>query len=212
MVSEKLPLFPLNLVTFPGQPLNLHIFEPRYRQLVEDCMQTGGTFGIPTYTDGKVQEYGTEMQLVDVVNKYEDGRMDIITEGKRVFKLQTFENPMGVKLYAGGEVLIREEQADNSTTSDRLLLIEQVQRLFEVMQVSMKLGVEDTFLSYKLGGKLGLGISQEYYLLTLEDERSRLEFLKDHIGRSLPIIAEAEKAKERIRQNGHFKNLDPLNF
>ena len=212
MVSEKIALFPLDLVAFPGQPLSLHIFEPRYQELIRDCMAAKMTFGIPAYLDGKLQEYGTEVRLMEVVNQYEDGRMDIITEGARVFKLQTFENPMGAKLYAGGEVFFREDEEDNASSSDRILLLEQAQKLFEVMQVELSIDMEQPFLSYQLGNKVGLAKLQEYYLLTLEDEKSRIEVLKDHITRNLPVIAESERSKARIRMNGHFKNMDPLNF
>jgi uncharacterized protein len=100
------PMFPLNLVVFPGEKLNLHIFEQRYRQLIEDLRPaTEPLFGIPVYTD-HLMEYGTMVRLEKVVRKYEDGRYDISTSGQKVFKLLDFKNPAKNKLYAAGLVEI----------------------------------------------------------------------------------------------------------
>ncbi len=212
MATEKLPLFPLNLVVFPQEKLNLHIFEPRYRQLVGDCLQADTTFGIPAYVDGKVQEFGTEVYIKDVINKYDDGRLDIVTRGMRILKMHTFENPLGAKLYAGGEVSFIEEPEDDASNADKILMIETAARLFELLNVQVPLSVEEDFLSWKVGHKIGLSLSQEYYLLALTSEKQRIKFINEHMSRSIPIIREAERTRERIKMNGHFKHMDPLDF
>jgi len=76
-----MPLFPLELVLFPGQNLNLHIFESRYRQLVHECYEQERTFGIPRYKEDTPLKFGTEVKLVKIAMTYPDGRMDIITTG-----------------------------------------------------------------------------------------------------------------------------------
>ena len=80
-----LPLFPLNLVAFPGEKLNLHIFEPRYRQLVRDCFTDDLTFGITPYLNESVQELGTEMRLLSVEKTHAGGEMDIRTQAVGIF-------------------------------------------------------------------------------------------------------------------------------
>ncbi len=87
MMTDFLPLFPLQLVVFPGEKLNLHIFEPRYKQLIREVEQNGTTFGIPSYIDGKVMDVGTEIRLISVEKRYEDGQMDIRTEGMGLFRI-----------------------------------------------------------------------------------------------------------------------------
>jgi len=210
-MDQKIALFPLQLVVYPHQDLPLHIFEPRYRQLVNDCLQHGTSFGIPAYFDEKIHEYGTEVTVVDVVNQYNDGRMDIITKGKRIFKLSTFENPMKPKLYAGGNVQFQ-SITDNTNLSERVLFIEKVQELLELLNSTLEMDTETAFLSYKAAPSLGLSIQQEYQLLKLTTEGERFRFLIDHLTRNIPIIRNAERAKERIRRNGHFKHFDPLTF
>ncbi|WP_020526693.1 LON peptidase substrate-binding domain-containing protein [Flexithrix dorotheae] len=210
--SSKIPIFPLNVVVFPGEDLNLHIFEPRYKALIKDCIETGISFGIPAYLDGKVQNTGTTVRLVKIVNKYPDGRMDIITKAEQKFRMLNFEPEMGSKLYAGGEVEFL-EISDNSNHSDRVLLIETVQKLFRLLQIDKNdLQPEMEFLSFKIGHHVGLTLKQEFRLLSLEKETQRMDLIIDHLIRTIPAIRAAEKSKEKVKLNGHFKYFDPLKF
>ena len=79
--TRFMPMFPLQLVVFPGEHLNLHIFEPRYKQLILECEKEKKTFGVPSFIEGKMMEIGTEMRLIAVEKKYENGEMDVRTEG-----------------------------------------------------------------------------------------------------------------------------------
>lgn len=206
-----LSLFPLNLIVYPFEELNLHIFEPRYRELVNDCLKNKTTFGIPIFLENKVQELGVEVEITALVNHYADGRMDIKTKGTRIFRIQSFFNPMVGKLHAGGEVEFLESEED-SDTLQRLLLVEAVSQLYEILRVDAKLKSDVPFLSYKLAHKIGLSLKQEYELLTFLTESERIEYLMEHLKSAIPLVREIERTKEIIRLNGHFKNLDPLKF
>ena len=100
-MTEYLPLFPLKLIAYPGEFLNLHIFEPRYRQLINDIKENHRVFGLGVYID-ELMSFGTEMELIEIAKVYDDGRMDIKTQGKRVFEILSLDNPMDNKLYAAG--------------------------------------------------------------------------------------------------------------
>lgn len=206
-----LPLFPLNLVVFPQEELNLHIFEPRYKQLVNDCINQKATFGIPVFLENKIQEIGVEVQITALVNRYPDGRMDIKTRGERIFRLKSFFNPMLGKMHAGGEVEFLETEED-SDMLQRLLFIEAVSQLYEILNVKTELKSDVPFLSYQYAHKIGLSLKQEYELLTLLAESERMDYLIEHLRKSIPIVREMERTKQVIRMNGHFKNLDPLKF
>lgn len=207
----NLSLFPLNLVVYPNEALNLHIFEPRYRQLVNDCLEQNTTFGIPAFLNGHLQEYGTEVKIVEVSNRYEDGRMDIKTKGMRIFRLKTFFNPIADKLYAGGEVEFIE--LDNHVDAlERIWFIAALQDLYTELNINVPIKENTPLLSYEYAHKAGLSQQQEYELLTMEEENERLHFLTEHIRKTIPTIREIERTKAIIRMNGHFKNLDPLKF
>src|SRR5680860_847045 len=99
----KLPLFPLQSIFFPGETVPLHIFEQRYIQLIHDCRREAVTFGVPVYINNNVA-FGTEVQLVEIVNSHESGEMDVTCVARQVFRILSFTNEMKGKLYAGGEI------------------------------------------------------------------------------------------------------------
>ncbi len=204
-----LPLFPLNLVAFPGEPLNLHIFEPRYVQLITECVQKNQPFGIPVYLPNQVMHYGTSIEIIQIVQAYEDGRMDIKTRGMQVFKILTFQNPVPEKLYAGGDVEFIPETPNHLIIPG---LLERLRELYHHLQLSFEFEEIPLNFSFQIGHKIGLSIAEEYQLIQLRSETDRQEFILRHLNRIMPVINELERTKERIRLNGHFKNFDPLNF
>jgi Lon protease-like protein len=206
-----LPFFPLKLVAFPGEQLNLHIFEPRYKQLTNECLEEGKTFGIPVYHENQILDFGTEMKITRLVRTYPTGEMDINTEGIRAFKVHSFEEQVKGKLYAGGKVSFLENKMDGDAGHFKELR-QLARQLLHVIQMEDKLDVEVMTHSFEMAHKLGLSLEQEYDLLQMTRESKRQEYMINHLKRALPIIMEMEEAKEKIRMNGHFKHLDPLNF
>ena len=124
----KLPFFPLQSIFFPGETVPLHIFEPRYKQLIADCRANAMTFGIPVFINN-IMEYGTEIQLVEVVNTYEGGEMDVVGVARQVFKIITFENQMEDKLYAGGLVELLEYDYAAEDAYKRKVILNNYNRL-----------------------------------------------------------------------------------
>ncbi|HEV7347443.1 LON peptidase substrate-binding domain-containing protein [Telluribacter sp.] len=205
-----LPLFPLNLVAYPGEVLNLHIFELRYRQLVNECIDEQKTFGIPVYLNDNLPGFGTEVEIVALHKRYDDGRMDISTRGRRVFEVENFENPVEGKLYAGGEVTFSTDLVDLSQPLPELLKL--LDSLYELLSISVEYDKEATQFSFQVAHRIGMSLDDEYQLLTMPRESERQQFLIRHLQKVLPIVADMEHTKARIKLNGHFKNLDPLNF
>ena len=211
-MQKYLPLFPLNIVVFPGEKLNLHIFEPRYKQLVYDCIESGGTFGIPTYINNGVGLYGTEIKLLQVEKKYDNGEMDIRTQGIGIFKIVQFDKQAPGRLYAGGQVEEVENQEDEDIVTKEKIR-EKLRELYTALGISnIFLDLPENFTSYDVGHHLGLNTEQEYTLLQCDSEALRQEMILQHLDQVLPIVAETEKLKERVKLNGHFKNLTPPNF
>jgi hypothetical protein len=209
MMTETIPIFPLKLVAFPGEQLNLHIFEPRYRQLVADIDQADGRFGISVYMD-KLMPLGAEVQLKEISKVYDDGRMDIKTTVNRVYEMIRFENPFQDRLYAGGEVVLFENDfhVSKSAHAEFVFYLKEFFRLVDY-QVEVSVEAVNTFT---FAHKIGLTLEEEYELLKHRRESDRTIFLINHLTKVIPVMREVEKAKEKIKMNGHFKNLDPLEF
>lgn len=210
MMEKELPLFPLNLVAYPGRELNLHIFEPRYRQLVKDCLDQRTTFGIPAFIHKKM-EYGTEVRILELSHTYDDGKMDIKTEGVSIFKVIDFKNPFRKKLYAGGPVMILENNMQGNAMR-QMEMHDLARELFSWLGSEDQIEITTDTNVYALAHKVGLSPEQEYELLQILDEEERQVFLIKHLKEMIPALQKAELARERIRQNGHFKHLDPLKF
>lgn len=206
----KLPLFPLQSVFFPGETVPLHIFEERYKQLINDCRKEALTFGIPVYINDSIS-YGTEVQLVEVVNTYGNGEMDVVCVARQVFKVLSFEKQMQGKLYGGGEVefLDMENDADEALRKE---VLQKVETLYDLMDVPFTQTSPKQFNSYSLAHKMGLSFEQEYELLLMKKESDRLNFIKSHLDTTTSILYEVNRTKGVIEMNGHFKNFDPLDF
>lgn len=209
-MESFLPLFPLKLIAFPGETLNLHIFEERYKQLTHECLAQSTPFGIVFYVEDRI-EYGTEIDILSVVNEYDDGSMDITTEVSRIFKVVSFVNPVDGKLYAGGDVSFL-NNIDNNSLSTRMEMIDLIKRLFSVVSMVESVEVADDITAFDVGHKVGLSLEQKYALIQLEQEEERQYYIIHHLQETIPVLQEMEQTKERIRMNGHFKKFDPLDF
>lgn len=208
-MARILPLFPLQLVVFPGEDLNLHIFEPRYRQLMGECRDEGLRFGVPAYFEKNMQDIATEIELINVEKTYPKGEMDVRTRALGLVRIKEFYEKMPKKLYSGAEV----EDLELIQDGDYLLnekILELLTRLFELLQITKDLpSMADSFSMYDIGHHIGLSIEQEFQLLSLLSEKERQFFVQQHLEKLIPVLLEMERLKEKIRMNGHFKNLIP---
>jgi hypothetical protein len=205
-----LPLFPLQSVFFPGESVPLHIFEERYRQLIHDCRKEAITFGIPVFIDNKIS-YGTEVQLVEVVNTYEAGEMDVLCIARQAFRVLTFDNEMEGRPYAGGNVEFLDNVNDGDLKSKKEVLLK-LQQLYKLMDVPYTPLTPEKFSSFMLAHKMGLSLEQEHLLLQIPRESERLKFIKAHLYGTVQVLKEVNRSKELIELNGHFRNFDPLDF
>ena len=204
IMSTFIPVFPLELVVYPGETLPLHIFEPRYRQLIQECAVSGEPFGIPTVLDQKVAELGTLVRLRTIVEVQDSGEMDIITDGLQVIRLVGPVRRARQKLYSGAPV----EYPEDDPAGNRELMreiITAIKHLHLTLQIKKKFAKKDAELgSYDVAHHAGLSLREEYQLLGLRTEVARQEFLHQHLRKILPIALEMEKLKERVKLNGHF--------
>lgn len=205
-----LPFFPLKSVFFPGEGVPLHIFEPRYRDLIRDCREEAITFGIPVFINNRIS-YGTEVQLVEVVTTYEGGEMDVLCVARQAFRVRTFDALMEGKPYAGGEVEFLDNVNDGSLP-DIQEVLEKLEILYELMGVSFTRIPPGQFSSFTLAHKMGLSFEQEHLLLQIPRESERLKFIKAHLNGTIQILKEVNRTKELLELNGHFRNYDPLDF
>lgn len=211
-MTNFIPIFPLSIVVFPGEKLNLHIFEPRYKQLISECNEQKKPFGIPAVIDNKVQELGTLVEIADVKKVYEDGKMDISTRGIKVFRTLEIIKQVPDKLYSGAIVSYPDDVDDGSRSIMQKVVsgIKVLHKLLEVDKDFKK--PEEELKAFDVAHHMGLNLQEEYDLLGLFRELQRQEYLKRHLSKVVPLLSEMETLKDKVKLNGHFKNLSGFQF
>jgi len=211
-MTNFIPIFPLNIVIYPGESLNLHIFEPRYKQLITECVATKKLFGIPAVIDNKMQDYGTLIQIDEVTTVHENGEMDIKTKGEKIFRVLEVIKDVPEKLYSGA-IVTYPENLDQGNPDLMRRLLNSIRELHRLLNVQKDFKKEDEHLTaYDVAHHIGLSIQEEYEMLNLFDERQRQEYLKRHLAKVLPMVAQLEQLKEKVKLNGHFKNFSAFNL
>lgn len=205
----RIPLFPLRLVVFPEEKLNLHIFDPKYLNMVSDCIERGSTFGIPAFIDDTVMRVGTEMKVLEIVNEYDSGERDIKTVAVGLFEINEIQENKSKILYDVGRInpyfLINDQDEQ-----DARMLIDKVNTLFGTLNVKhLEYGTLLKPITFSLGHILGLSLKQEYELICLKKESERISYLADYIDGVMPEEKVREIILRKINLNGHYKNTLP---
>lgn len=208
-MTDFIPLFPLNLVVFPGEGLNLHIFEPRYRQLIREAEENRVTFGIPAVIDGKMMEYGTEVKLESVAKRYKGGELDVKTRGIGIFKITSFYKSVSNKLYSGADIE-RLNVGNSHDKSLNIIILGLVTQLFAALKIDKAIPKSnEPFTLYDLAHHVGFSLEQEYEFLCIDDMEERQDFMINHLEQLIPVVKEMERLRKRVQLNGHFKEERP---
>lgn len=211
-MTNFIPIFPLGIVVYPGESLNLHIFEPRYKQLINECWATKKPFGIPTVINQSMKDLGTLVRVTEISTTYEDGQLDIKTEGLEVFHILELMKEVPDKLYSAAIVNYPANQYNGDSVLMQKLIAE-IRALHALLQVQKKFPKPDEVLcSYDLAHHAGLTLQEEYDLLGLLQEMQRQEYLKRHLSKVVPVLNEMNALKKKVQLNGHFKNLESFNL
>jgi len=207
-MTNFIPVFPLEIVVFPEEKLNLHIFEPRYKQMIQECVEKKKLFGLPPVFERKPSEFGTLMEITEVVKIYDSGEMDIRTKGVSVFKTLEFVKEIPEKLYSGAIVTYPDNVMEKGDTQISTIILNEVKRLYALLNMESKFPADKTsMISYGIGHLVGFSKEQEYEMLQLLNEVQRLEYIRRHLKEITPTIQELEELKARIQRNGHFRDL-----
>ena len=201
---ELLAQFPLELVVFPGETLPLHIFEPRYRDLIRDCP----IFGIAPVIDGKLQKMGTVVEVTKIAQKYDDGRLDVITRGLSVYEIHSFRQKTAETTYGMAEV-DHLEDVGSLDPMEQTKIFELISEMFSLMRIPKKASYDSDDDPYTLGHKIGMTIEEEYQLLEIRDLQQRQAFILEKLARVLPKVKELDQIRRQIEMNGHFRNIIP---
>lgn len=212
-MTNFIPIFPLGVIVYPNETIKLHIFEERYIQMINECIDKASPFGIIPFFNGDLKEMGTLVKVEEVLQKNENNTFDIRVTGLEVFKTLELIKTIPDKLYSGAIV----NYPTNVTTDGKISILHQVLKslriIFDRLNIKKDFNKPDNELnSYDLGHLVGMSMEDEYRILELMQELHRLEFIKRHLIKLLPLITDSDQTKDRIKLDGHFKNLEGFSY
>ena len=200
-----IPLFPLNVVLMPGTPLPLHIFEERYKQMVNECLDSGTEFGMVLADESGTRRVGCTARIVELVQRYDDGRLVILVEGSRRFRLK---NILAGKPYYVGDVEYLEDEPGEDITSLAEECVALLERVVEAAtEGSVGIEIESPYrnLSFAIAGRIEFDLETRQQILELPTERGRLEKIKELLAEAADRLEREHQARKKAERNGHLR-------
>jgi Lon protease-like protein len=201
-VSDLLPLFPLELVLFPGMALPLHIFEPRYKEMIGECVQHDSHFGIVRAVEDGLAQVGCSAEVVTVVKRYEDGQLDIVARGVRRFEVVELNQDRSF-LQADVKFLTELDDAETTTRKKAFDLHQKLILMAASGQTVPTIEAPEEFLSYFLISQLPVDLDFKQTILAMPSEAQRLATLVEYYEAILPELGRRMQAKKKSGSNGH---------
>lgn len=201
-MNALLPVFPLDLVLLPAVPLPLHIFEPRYKEMINECLTQSRHFGMIRSKGEQLAAIGCTAEIINVLKTYPDGRMDILAEGKRRFEILEMNQE---RSFLQADVIYLdddEDPADAAAIETALRLHGEIMRLAGAQPDETRVG-EATHLAYRLAGSLPFDPDFQQALLEMNSEADRIRSLNTFFERILPVLQRSAQAKHKAGGNGH---------
>jgi len=206
-MEYTVPIFPLNLVVFPDSKYPLHIFEERYKILLQKCLKENSGFGIVASIDKKISDVGVYVKLTEIIKTYVNGEIDIIVQGIERFLINS------TSLHTDGYYVSTVEKYDDENVMVDPRLTNELQIEFEEIIELANYNLEDAFWnnlkftknkSFKIAEKSGLNIKQQQELLILKNENERLNYLINYFISIKDKVSSAESVKRIIMNDGYL--------
>jgi Lon protease-like protein len=195
-----LPLFPLEIVVFPSAPLPLHIFEPRYKEMIGECLAQDRPFGMVRAKENALSAIGCSARIVTVIRKYEDGRLDIAAEGAQRFEIIQVNQE---RSFLQAEVAFFEDETSTVSKNAADAVIQLHEQLFAVLGQTVEIERDADFLSFHLAQDLPMDLDFKQTLLEMKSEAERIETLTEYYRATIPKIETSLRVRQRASGNGH---------
>ncbi|HLJ26181.1 MAG TPA: LON peptidase substrate-binding domain-containing protein [Candidatus Angelobacter sp.] len=195
-----LALFPLDVVLFPGAPLPLHIFEPRYKEMIQECLEHKKPFGMVRANKEALAEVGCTAVILNVLKKYEDGRLDIAAEGKQRFEIMQLNQE---RSFLQGEVLFFDDEPSQIADADAKTVVQLHEQLFGIIGQETQIERKLSSISFQLANELPVDLDFKQALLEMKSELERVEALIEYYKATIPKVERTLRVREKAGSNGH---------
>jgi Lon protease-like protein len=201
-LNTLLPLFPLDLVLLPGVPLTLHIFEPRYKEMIKECLDHKSVFGMIRCKEESLANIGCTAEIMNVLKKYPDGRLNILVEGKKRFEVLQINQE---RVFLQAEVFYLADENQPAAADDVEKAIRLHQEIMELAGAQPETigATENAGLAYLLAGSLPFDPDFQHALLEMNSEAERTRAIVSFFERILPVLQRSASTKQKAGGNGH---------
>ena len=196
-----LPLFPLEVVLLPGTPLPLHIFEPRYKEMIRECLANDAPFGVVRALEQGIAEVGCTAEIVTVTKKYPDGRLDLIAEGRKRFEVLEVNEQ---RSFLQAEVLLVPDEPGDALQEERVRAVQLHLEILSLAGAVQDISAADqNQLSFYLARSLPLDLDFKQKLLAMRSESQRIQTVVEYLEGILPKLRRVARTREKAGGNGH---------
>jgi Lon protease-like protein len=196
----EIGLFPLELVLLPTERVPLHIFEPRYKELIGECLAGDGEFGLVLTDDRGLREIGTRAAVTEVLDRFPDGRLNVVVEGRERFKLLRLTDG---RPFQTAEIEEVSDEEDDVAEADVERALEHFRNLREISESQVEEPEpESGQIAFQLAARVDFGAEVKQQLLELRSEAARLRIVTELLENAVETMALERRVRERASGNG----------
>jgi Lon protease-like protein len=201
----EIGLFPLNLVLVPGEQAPLHIFEPRYRELIGECLDFGRDFGLVLEDDEGLREVGTRCNVIEVIDRFPDGRLNVVVEATERFQLLEVTNGHA---YRTAEVETLPDESDTPSEDEMEEVLAAYARVVAAAEAELDdLDLDADSVAYQIAARIDFGTEVKQGLLELRSERERVIKLAPMLNQAAEAVEREREIRTRAGGNGRVEPL-----
>jgi Lon protease-like protein len=202
---DEIGLFPLNLVLVPGEQAPLHIFEPRYRELISECLDFGNEFGLVLEDDEGLREVGTRCNVVEVIDRFDDGRLNVVVQATERFQLLELTDG---RAYRTAEVETLPDESDTPSEDEVEDVLAAYARVVAAAEAELDdLDLDADSVAYQIAARIDFGTEVKQGLLELRSERERVVKLAPMLNQAAEAVEREREIRTRASGNGRVEPL-----
>ena len=202
---SELGLFPLNLVLLPGEQAPLHIFEPRYRELIGECLEDDEEFGLVLADDDGIREIGTRAGVIEVLERFDDGQLNVVVEGRERFRL--IELTEG-RAFQTAEVVDIDDVGEDPTDAELEQCLAAYDRVVKAAEAELEdIDFDADSIAFQIAARVDFGTEVKQGLLELQSERERVLRLAPMLNQAADAVRRDREIRERASGNGRVEPL-----
>jgi Lon protease-like protein len=201
---SEIGLFPLNLVLLPGEQAPLHVFEPRYKELIGECLEENEEFGLVLADEDGIREIGTRAGVIEVLERFDDGRLNVVIEGRDRFRVVDLTEG---RSFATAEVVEIDDAVGEDPTDEE---VEQCLAAYDRVVKAAEAELEDLdfdadSIAFQIAARVDFGPEIKQGLLELQSERERVLRLAPMLNQAADAVRRDREIRERASGNGRVE-------